>query len=242
MGLNRAGIVPGLLLVLLGLVFLLDALGALDAGETLADWWPLAIVAVGLLRLADRPPDRIGGAITAGIGLVLLAFSLDLADWSVMAYLWPIALIGVGAWLVFGRERTAAAAHDDDAVSAIVLLSGRELAPTSSAFRGGSLFAALGGIDLDLRGATLHPEGARIDATVLLGGCDIKVPPGWRVRISGPAILGAYENHTQHQVLPPDAPTLELRVLVALGGLDVKPVGPPVAPPVPPPPGAAGLS
>jgi hypothetical protein len=149
---------------------------------------------------------------------------------SVLALVWPLALIAVGLYLVLAHRRTDRPARDVDAVSAVVLFSGRELTPTSRAFTGGSLVAIFGGLDVDLRGCTLA-EGARLDVTVAFGGCDLKVPPGWHVRMSGPAILGGADNSAQGQALGPDAPTLEVRVLAILGGIEVNVAPLPVAPP-----------
>jgi hypothetical protein len=106
---------------------------------------------------------------------------------------------------------------DVDSVSAVVLFSGRELAPTSEAFKGGSLVAFFGGFQLDLRGCRLA-EGAHLDVTTAFGGCEIRVPPGWRIDVRGPAIFGGVEDGARGQPLPPDAPTLSLRVLAAFGG------------------------
>jgi hypothetical protein len=229
MRMNRPRLVTGGALVLLGVLFLLDAFDVVVAGEVIAGWWPLVVVAVGALRLTGRPPDVLGGGITVAIGLVLLAMTLDVIEVSVLALVWPLALIAVGLYLVLAHRRPARPDPDVDEVSAVVLFSGRELAPTSRAFTGGSLVAVFGGLDVDLRGCTLA-EGARLDVTVALGGCDIKVPPGWQVRMTGPAILGGADNRAEGQVPGADAPTLDVRVLAILGGIEVNVAPLPVAP------------
>lgn len=217
---QRPQLIPGALLVTLGVLFLLDALDVLDAWRTVGSWWPALIVGLGLARMLSRPPDVLGGGITAGIGLLLLAFTLDVVEASVLAVAWPLALIAVGAWLLLGRGRRAGATGEDT-VSAVVVFGGRDVAPTSRRFAGGALVAVFGGIDVDLRGC-LPAEGARLDVTVVFGGCDVKVPPGWRVRMHGPAIFGGTENGTAGHQLPEDAPTIDLRTLALFGGIDVK--------------------
>jgi hypothetical protein len=222
-------VLAGTVLVVLGVLFLLDAFDVLSAGEVIGNWWPIVIVAIGFVRLVGRPPDPLGGGITTAIGLVLLGVTLDVIEGSVLALVWPLALMAFGAYLVFFRSRTRSRPQDVDAVSAVVIFSGRELAPTSQAFTGGSLVALFGGIELDLRGCLLA-EGAHLDVTTAFGGCDIRVPPGWRIDVRGPAILGGVDNGARGQVLPPDAPTLSLRVLAVLGGVEVEVVPRPVAP------------
>jgi hypothetical protein len=227
---NQTRLLAGGALVLLGVLFLLDGLDVLSAGEVISSWWPLVIVAIGALRLLGRPPDLLGGGITTAIGLVLLAMTLDVIAGSVLTLVWPLVLIAIGLYLVLSRARAGARAHDDDTVSAVVLFSGRELAPTSRAFAGGSLVALFGGIEIDLRGCLLA-EGAHLDVTAAFGGCEIHVPPGWRVRMSGPAIFAGADNGAQGQVLGPNAPTLDVRVLAVFGGVEVNVVQLPVAPP-----------
>jgi hypothetical protein len=217
---RRAGVVPGVLLIVVGVLFGLDSLGVADAWSVVAGWWPLLIVGLGALRLLDRPPDRLGGAITAGIGVIALGFTQGVLTGAALAYAWPLALIGLGLWVLLGRRGPASG--EDDAVTAVAVLSGRELAPTSPAFRGGTLVAVLGGVEVDLRAAVPHPDGARLDTTAILGGVDITVPPGWRVRVDGPGILGGHENRAAGQVLPDDAPLLHVRALAVLGGVEVK--------------------
>jgi hypothetical protein len=222
-------VLAGTVLVALGVLFLLDALDVLSAGEVIGNWWPIVIVAIGFVRLVGRPPDPLGGGITTAIGLVLLGVTLDVIEGSVLTLVWPLGLMALGAYLVFSRSRVRPQPQDVDSVSAVVLFSGRELAPTSQAFTGGSLVAFFGGFELDLRGCHLA-EDAHLDVTTVFGGCDIQVPPGWRIDVRGPAIFGGVENGARGQSLPPDAPTLSLRVLAVFGGVEVKVTPAPVAP------------
>ena len=52
---------------------------------------------------------------------------------------------------------------------------------TASAFRGGTVELWYGGGIIDLRGATLAPEGAVITVKAIFGGCQIVVPASWNV-------------------------------------------------------------
>ena len=51
----------GLTVIALGVLFLLDAAGTLDAGAAIDDRWPALIVAAGVLTLAERPPAIVRG-------------------------------------------------------------------------------------------------------------------------------------------------------------------------------------
>ncbi|HTU35685.1 MAG TPA: DUF5668 domain-containing protein [Candidatus Acidoferrum sp.] len=90
-------------------------------------------------------------------------------------------------------------------------------------FRGGRLTAFFGGFEIDLLRADIDGPSAVIDASALLGGGEIRVPPTWIVEIQGIAILGAYTDET-HQEIPDPATAKRLIVkgIAALGGVVIK--------------------
>jgi predicted membrane protein len=218
---NRSRVLTGVLLVVLGGVFLLDALEVASAGAILSDWWPLAIVAVGAAQLLERPPRTVGGLTFVVIGAVLLTVTLDVVDASLIGLVWPVALVIAGIWFMLGRPRARDRSAADD-VDLFALFSGREIACDAATFRGGSATAIFGGVEIDLRDALPVAEGAVLDVTALFGGVELTVPHGWRVRSDGPVILGGVDIEGDRGPLPDDAPTLRLRTLVAFGGVDVK--------------------
>ena len=55
------------------------------------------------------------------------------------------------------------------------------------------MLAWFGGISVDLRGATLAPDGAHLELHALNGGIAIRVPEGWRVHSNLGAVLGGVD-------------------------------------------------
>ncbi|GIU96063.1 MAG: hypothetical protein KatS3mg012_2520 [Gaiellaceae bacterium] len=106
-----------------------------------------------------------------------------------------------------------------DEVALVAIFDGVRLASRAQAFRGGSLLAWFGGIDLDLSAAGLAP-GARLRAAAVLGGVSIRVPTGWRVRSEAKALLGGIDVRTGGDESP-DAPTLVVEGLALLGGIAI---------------------
>jgi predicted membrane protein len=98
----------GLLILFVGVVFTLDALGVTPAVSYLR-YWPLAIVAVGLIKLIQAKDG--GGALTGLIitvlGSWLLAEELDLINID-LRHVWPVGLVLFGVYLVWQglRPRT----------------------------------------------------------------------------------------------------------------------------------------
>ncbi len=214
-------ILIGLLLVVLGVLFLLEQGGYVeDIGDVIGDWWPVALIAVGGVQLLTNPRLALGPLILVGAGAVLLLATLDVLPFSVGEMIWPLILIAAGTWFLLGRGAATLGAQEDG-VNSIVVFSGREIASTSQQFRGGSVLAVFGGTDLDLREAQLDPGGAVLDVVAAFGGVDIVVPTAWRVRVSGLPIFGGWSNKPPGPV-PEDAPLLAINALTIFGGMEVK--------------------
>jgi predicted membrane protein len=214
----------GLALIALGVVFLLDRADVVDAGATIGDWWPVAIIAVGAVQLLDRPRSLLGPGIVIGVGVVLLLFTTDVVTGSIFAVLWPALLIAIGAAILFrhgrGRDVAREEGSADDVVRVTAVFGGHEVVSRSTAFRGGSATAVFGGVMIDLRNAQLDPGGAEVDVTAILGGVEILVPRGWRVTTTGTPILGGIDNKTAGEA--GDGPELRVDALTILGGTDIK--------------------
>jgi Cell wall-active antibiotics response 4TMS YvqF/Domain of unknown function (DUF5668) len=214
----------GLALIGLGVVFLLDRAGTVDAGDLIGDWWPVAIIVLGLVQLAERPPSIVGPAIVMGAGAILLLFTTDVLEDSAWNFVWPAVLIAIGVVILVrrGGDRLPLGTGED-VVRASGIFGGPEVSSSSERFRGASLTAILGGVELDLRQARPAPEGATVSATAAFGGVEILVPRGWRVTTGGTPIFGGIEDKTDRDVdLRPDAPSLHVDAVALFGGVEIK--------------------
>lgn len=108
----------------------------------------------------------------------------------------------------------------DDEIDLVVVMDGARFASTAPAFRGGRVICWYSGVDVDLRGATLDPAGARLEVRTVFGGTRVVVGPGVPVTLSGPAIFGG-------RLLAGEAagatagPALAITGFTAFGGLQV---------------------
>ena len=93
-------VVGGVLLLILGTVFLMQNFGVLHAGR-LGNYWPLLLVWVGLARLlSPRGRHRFAsGAVILALGI---AFQLDRLGvvWLHARDFWPLLLVVAGLALV----------------------------------------------------------------------------------------------------------------------------------------------
>jgi hypothetical protein len=98
-----------------------------------------------------------------------------------------------------------------------------------------------GGVDLDLREATLAAPEVSITVISIFGGSDIVVPEGVHVELSSFALFGGDKLKLGGAEPAPGAPVVHVRCVSIFGGTDVVTKrgrsrrGPP-APPLPPPP------
>jgi hypothetical protein len=110
--------------------------------------------------------------------------------------------------------------EDSDELALAAIYDGIDLKSRARAFRGGSLLAWFGGIELDLREAELT-AGAELTAHAIFGGIQVRTPPHWRVESSATAIFGGVDVRT-HAEDDPDAPLLRLKGKAVFGGIDVR--------------------
>ena len=96
-------LIPAAVLIVLGVLFLLDNLDVLDFGQVIGDWWPAAIIALGLWWLLSGA--TILGIIAVVVGAIFLADQLDLAPG--IGSLWPLILIALGLWILAQWRRCA---------------------------------------------------------------------------------------------------------------------------------------
>ena len=85
--------VVGVFFTLLGMLLTLDNLDLADADRFLP-YWPLFLIAIGLMKLQDRD-SRIPAIFAIAAGALLLLFTTDWVRFSIFD-LWPVALILAG--------------------------------------------------------------------------------------------------------------------------------------------------
>jgi predicted membrane protein len=238
----------GLVVIAVGVLFTLDKLGSVDAGE-FWEYWPVLLIAVGIGRVA-QPRGTQGrgfGVVLMVLGTWFLLSNLDLIHYS-FGDVWPILVVLLGIMMVWRaitgpffesprrRLKEAMAAGDGSAavgglatsgsdtsstVNGFALLGGVKRKVVSQDFRGGALTAILGGCELDLRHASISSGQAVIDTFALWGGIEIRVPQEWSVVVQGTPILGAFDDKTV-RVGGDGSKVLVIKGVALMGGVDVK--------------------
>lgn len=223
-------LVLGSIVVLIGLLFTLDNLDLMDAGEFIG-YWPVLLIIYGLWRVVvcETAPGKVWGALWVFIGGILLLNKLYIIHvhfWD----LWPLILVFIGVSLMLGSMRrrrefaagtNVKAADSNSTISAFALLGGLKRTNDSQDFRGGEATAIMGGCEIDLRRASIKEGDAVLDLFAFWGGIEVTVPEDWTVVLEGIPVLGGYEDNTR----PPKGDTrkrLIIKGYAVMGGVEIK--------------------
>jgi len=225
------GLVPGLVLVVVGTVFLLDHMGIIH-GETLWMFWPLAIVAVGFIKFAKE------GERSVGVGFILVGALLQMHKLGVIGLswgtIWPFILIVVGASMIWSRFELpkipglsgTVVTAGGDSLNEHALFSGVERRIGVNNFKGGIITAIFGGVEVDFRSADIEGEEAVIFVEAIFGGIELTVPDRWTVNFQGQTIFAGFSDETRQPLPDPTGAatrkTLILRGRAVFGGISVK--------------------
>ncbi|MBB5610290.1 MULTISPECIES: LiaI-LiaF-like domain-containing protein [unclassified Janthinobacterium] len=185
-GRTRSGYVVGGVMVLLGVMWTLKAMGFFYVNWNML--WPLVIIGVGVAVVSRSLP---GGSQRQR----RRRFTVDPAD---KAQSDPFGQPRNGA---VSLDKTPAshegtgAADEDSIIEVTAILGGFVRRVSSQNFRGGDINVIMGGCEIDLRQASIEGE-AVLNVFAMCGGVTIKVPPDWSVILQGTPILGGFTEKT----------------------------------------------
>lgn len=228
LGGRSAGLWPGVILVIVGTVVLLDHMHILPA-ELLWRFWPALLVVFGAFKFFE-PHSRLLGILAVVAGTMLLLNNLGVARFSWWD-IWPIALICAGLLLIWSRFEVPklpplSSSAGPNAINEFALFGAVERRITVGNFTGGAASATFGGVELDFRSADIEGEQAVLYVDAIFGGIDVTVPDRWIVVYEGQSIFGGYSDETRPPL--PDVPgapprkRLVLRGRAIFGGINVK--------------------
>lgn len=151
---------------------------------------------------------------------------------SVSKPLWKRALKGVVIFDLFvvaiaqiaKRIIPEVGQQDSDMFQLVSIMDGRRWASTADRLRSGTVITAMGGTEIDLRKATLDPDGAHLRLFTIMGGVEVRVPSGWQVRVKARAFMGANDFKRASADLPSDAPVLDIEGGTLMAGVTILPV------------------
>jgi hypothetical protein len=247
---GTGAMIPGLIVVAIGTLFLLDNLHIVHVSSWFA-YWPVIPIAIGLVLLVDSSSTggRIGGGVLAGIGGLLLGDSLGYFR---IEQLWPLILIGIGLFMLWNRTRPGydyrrwwARSHRyrgwaqdrftrdslrdgphfhsrGNSVHEYAVFGGSRRVVNDQDFKGGKVSSVFGGVFLDLRGANMVQDTAVLEVASVYGGATIYIPTAWNLEIRGAGVFGGFSDQTVHPPITPETKRLIVRGAAVFGGVVFK--------------------
>jgi hypothetical protein len=199
---NPAGrIIFGLMLALVGVYFLLRALGILDI--CFHSLWPLILIAVGTMIGAKNNFRNNAWWILIVIGIAHLVPSFEIMGTSSNRLVWPLIIIAVGVMMVvrpkrrkhFAQETVGGATiSSEDKLFMDVTFGGRKELVTSKDFKGGLVSVSFGGAELNLTQADFNTPTITIDCHVSFSALELIVPANWDLQNEIRPTLGSVED------------------------------------------------
>ena len=217
----------GIILVAVGVILAMNALGFASIDIFFDGWWTLFIIvpcAIGLFTDYDKTGHLIGICI----GVFLLLCCQDILNFRMFwKLLFPAIIVIVGVKLILGSmlgnrgEQVFKQIQENGCVKSWAFtFSGATFVYTGEVFEGARLDAVFGGIKCDLRGAISNGDCV-INASTVFGGIDIYVPEGLNVKVSSNSIFGGVSGKERRND-PANQHTLYLNATCLFGGVEIK--------------------
>ena len=221
-----SSILWGIVLIVAGALFALNALNITNIDIFFDGWWTLFIIVpctVGLFTEREKTGNIIGIAV----GVFLLLCCQDILSFSMLwKLLVPAIIVIIGLKMVlngmFGNKANEIIAEikekGGEPKSGCAIFSGCNMDYDGQVFEGAELSAIFGGVKCDLRNAVINKDCA-IQVSAIFGGVDILVPPNVNVRATSNSIFGGVSNKTAAYK---EAPTIYISATCMFGGVEIK--------------------
>lgn len=104
-------LIGGVVLILIGALFLLDRFDMFDFGWMVSRFWPSVLIFIGVTMIINEKRRSLTGPLVLiAIGAIFQADRLRLFDWR-FNKLWPVILIAIGVAMLTDRLRRLGAAQ-----------------------------------------------------------------------------------------------------------------------------------
>ena len=236
---TSARLIAGLILIVLGGLFLLDNYGIIYFSlPSFLFHWEYILISIGLFILATSN-NKTAGIILIAIGV-----------FNLFPEFWPLILVGLGIYIILKRNKakpnlgttrntpegetqnnftsersdTASANSLQDSIDDVSIFGGGTKNFSSKNFTGGKMTAIFGGSDVHLENCTLAHGRNELDLFVMFGGYEIFVPQDWNVVVDVIPIFGGFSDKRMKDPnrVYEDDKILVIKGMVLFGGGEVK--------------------
>ena len=216
----------GIVLVIVGIIFGLNALEITEINIFFNGWWTVFIIVPCFIDLF-KEKDKTGNIIGLTIGLFLLLGCNNIIDFDLIwKLIVPISLIIIGLSFIFkdtinGKIKKEIKKIDKTNENEYYATFGEQnLNFQNEEFSNCNLNAIFGGIKCDLTDSIIKKD-AVINASTIFGGITIIVPNDINVKIVSTPIFGGVSDERKHNNKDSKF-TIYINATCIFGGIEIK--------------------
>lgn len=218
----------GLVFVIVGIIWGVNALGIAEINIFFKGWWTLFIIIPSFIGLFTER-NKLGNIIGLFIGCVLLACAQGLISFSMIwKLLIPTVFVIIGLTFIFkdvigskvNKEIKKLNANRKDGTEYCATFASQNINYDGQEFEGADLTAVFGSVKCNLVKANIT-EDQVINASSIFGGIEILVPTNVNIKIKSTPIFGGVSDKSVKNSSP-DAPTIYINAYCMFGGVDIK--------------------
>ena len=221
-----SNILWGLVFIVVGVIFGLNALNITDINIFFDGWWTLFIIVpcfIGLFKDEDKSSNLIGLVI----GICLLLGCINIIEfaliWKLMV---PAILVMIGLSFIFKDtlnskiKKEIKKLNKTETKEYCSCFSGQTIDFNNEEFKGCTISAIFGGVKCDLKNAIIKNDVV-INATSIFGGITIYVPENVNVKISATSIFGGVSDERKNKTKNNEY-TIYINTTSMFGGIEIK--------------------
>lgn len=216
----------GIVLVVLGIIFGLNALDITNINIFFRGWWCFIIIIPSFIGLF-KSKERMSNVIGLIIGILLFLSCRNIISFDIVwKLLVPIILVLVGLSLIFKdaisgkvKEEIKKLDKEKDDNEHYATFSGQRLDYSKEEFVGTELNAVFGLITCDLRETKIKKDVV-IKTSSIFGGINIIVPKDINVKVTSTSIFGGVGDERRYKCKDGKI-TLYIDATCMFGGVDI---------------------
>lgn len=238
--------IPGLILVIIGVLFLLDNLNYLyfDLPHVIFSF-PAILIIIGLLILVNSDKKGVG-IILVVVGTLWLLPRIFPWIYINGGVIFSVLIIALGVYILSKRRRyswhnhnynkdmrgsgmvnsenTSDYSPNIDRLDDVSIFGGGHKYFNSNSFMGGNITAIFGGSEIDLTRCKLAPGKQIIEVVAIFGGTTLILPKEWNVIIDVLPLFGGFSHKgfMNPNVVTDTESTLLIKGVVIFGGGEIK--------------------
>lgn len=223
---KTSNILWGIILIIVGFIFGLNALEITNINIFFPGWWTLFIIVPSIIDLF-KEKNKTGNIIGLTIGIFLLLGCNNIIDFNLIwKLIIPFTLVVIGISLVLKNTINSKVKEKIKELSKnpnkeyYATFSNQELEFTNKKFDDCNLNAIFGSINCDLNESTIKNDTI-INASAIFGKITIHVPANITVKIISSSIFGNVIDERKNKIKDSET-TLYINSTIMFGGIEIK--------------------